>query len=456
MKTVKKLLFIILMTATLTLMPLSAFAESTSGTPEVNLKAKYSDLGRFFNITVTTDISDYTDSASIMVGAYKNNILERVMLKTMVDSKETNTFGSVNYALESNEQPEDYEFKAFTFSDEVTPVLSSVSIKGADAEKYVNPAAIIESSGNKDDRSAEIEAALSQYGKVLLGKGQFYVSGITMPKGTMLCGSGAISEIILLDSAESGAAITCSGENTVSDMTLNGGLKAKPTSSVLGSRDGIFCPEKAPQVIISGVNVSGFSGSGIHILKTGFHELNSALILNCHITYCGAGINFDEKAEYGVVSNVVCVRNYYGLKNDGGNNKFSSCGLDGNTYGFYMNAEKIESPNNGHGSCVGCTFNHNDTAIYIRRLNNGFMFSGCQVFFGKIECWISAGVQFANCQFGGGMNILAAYGQVTRFSDCMFANSAPPTFKIDGEKRSKIIITDCYDISGNPITFENQ
>ena len=41
----------------------------------------------------------------------------------------------------------------------------------------------LESTGDKTDRTKEIEALLEEHGACLLGTGEFFVSGVTMPEG---------------------------------------------------------------------------------------------------------------------------------------------------------------------------------------------------------------------------------------------------------------------------------
>jgi len=110
-----------------------------------------------------------------------------------------------------------------------------------------------------------------------------------------------------------------------------------------------------------------------------------------------------------------------------------------------MDNEHDQSPNNSHGSAVGCVFNHsgNNTGIGIKILNcdNGFIFDGCQVFFSQIFVANSDGVAFTNCNMGASnCDIIIESGGVILFANNL--HQAVPTISISGN--NKVHFTNCY------------
>lgn len=81
-------------------------------------------------------------------------------------------------------------------------------------------------------------------------------------------------------------------------------------------------------------------------------------VCNVHIQDCYAGINLPIRSEYHKFTNVSSVFCYYGCINNGGNNIFVNCSFSQNIIGFLINNENNQAWNNGHGSVIGCTFNH--------------------------------------------------------------------------------------------------
>ena len=308
--------------------------------------------------------------------------------------------------------------------------------------------------GDNTDMGQTISNALIANGECRLLPGEYYVSGITMPENAKLYGAGNKTRIILLDSVTDGAAISCIGGNTIHDLYLTGGMTSKPTTGEYDTiRHGVKVYEASAPVKISRVTVEGFSGSGVYVYNTGYSLLNSVLMSDSVFRYNRAGIEFDRYAEYATVTGCSARSNYYGAINHGGNNKFSACGFDGNVYGFYAKSFYDEDagaeryPNNGHGSCAGCTFNHNsECAIYLERILYGFLFNGCHFFDGTVNVRWCCGIVFSGCEFGG-IPFIFYHAGMHHIYDCVF--SVQPTFTLNGDTgRTLVEVRDCYTILG--------
>ena len=304
---------------------------------------------------------------------------------------------------------------------------------------------VFSATGDSTDRAAAIVSELTSKGFVFLGKGDFYVTGIDMPAGTTIIGCGNSTRIILKDSVTSGYAVKLASNCIIQDITIDGGTCTP--SSTLGTRNGVVwigTNSSATSPVNSRIiscNILNFTGSGIHCYETSQGTTNHVMAVACYIDNCSCGIR-TFKSEFNKFTSCRINGCYYGALNDGGNNTFTACDFSKSTVGFTIdNTAGVSNANNGHGGCIGCTFNHmgadnQGVGVYIRKTGHGFLFTGCQFFF----CWIdiadAAGVVFSACLFGDNTSdSTPKYTKITVkqptsgfvnartiFSDCTFRN----------------------------------
>ncbi len=320
----------------------------------------------------------------------------------------------------------------------------------------------LESTNDNTDRTAEIMALLEQYGVCRLGCGTFVVSGVDMPDNTSLMGEGGATRVVLDESVEDGFAVRIGSFCTVKDMHLIGDPEACGRPAGVGKRHGLLfygtatTKEWAGQdrnSIVNGCIITGFSGGGITCHGTGFTTYCSMTVSDCHIMYCGAGINIDWYSEFHKFTNVLSERNYYGCVNNGGNNVFANCGFNANTVGFMMDNSQGQSPNNSHGTAVACTINHSDSneGVGIMSLGTkaGYIFTGCQVFFSKIVIEDSDGLVFDAMNYGRKVDIDIKGGGTVLFSNSVF-KPAPENIRITDNDHVKFV--NCYTRdTGEPV-----
>lgn len=318
----------------------------------------------------------------------------------------------------------------------------------------------LESTEDLSDRSAEIEANLAELGTCILGAGDFYVSGIKMPAGTSLMGLGKATRIILLPEIESGAAVEMNSYTEVKDMCIMGSCADIELPEKVGSRHGITFIGTATETdysgqlknsIITGCHIRAFTGGGITCTDTGYSTSASITATNCHIMNCGAGINITHFSEYHEFTNILSSQNLYGCINNGGNNCFVNCGFDSNTTAFLIDNSHGQSINDSHGSAVGCSFNHSGKnegiGIQILGAKNGYIFTGCQIFYSKVVLEEAAGVVISSTNFGRAENIIVKGGGTVLLSDCVFGT--PPVTEI--ENNDFVKITNCFTRQGEAI-----
>lgn len=303
-----------------------------------------------------------------------------------------------------------YTFNEYSNSytiESVTPTITT------DTNAYLAP------SGDTSDRTAEIVAMLTNQGVCRLGKGDYYVSNLQMPVGTTIKGTGNKTRIILSGSS-AGFAIKMSSYCTVSDCLIMGKTSSITLSDILDPestvplRHGILWQGTYTQDqttanqpingMVSNVRFLYFTGGAITCYDTGYGTFNALEVSNVFCMNCNVGLNVSYWSEFHKFTNVRAASCYYGCINNGGNNVLTNCDFSTCKVGLLMDNSSGQSPNNSHGSCVACVFNHTDsnTGIGIKVLNcdNGFIFDGCQIFYSQTYIEDSDGVVFANCNYG--------------------------------------------------------
>lgn len=349
--------------------------------------------------------------------------------------------------VESTGGGNSYTFNEYTntYNVTATPTITT------DTNNYLAP------TGDTTDVSSSIATMLSTYGVCRLGPGDYYVSGVEMPANTAIIGSGAKTRIILLP-ATSAYAVKMGDYCTVSELSIIGTTGTITPQATVRDRHGILwagdytqsesSADQPKQSIISNVFISGFAGGGITCYDTGYGTFNHLEVVNVQIRNCDAGINISYWSEFHKFTNVRTYACYYGCINNGGNNTFVNCDFSTCKLGFLMDNSSDQSPNNSHGSCVSCIFNHtdNNTGIGISIINcdNGFIFDACQIFFSSINIVNSEGIVISNSNFGATNAVINIDGGNT----ILFANNmhqVNPTININSN--TKVYFANCYNRS---------
>ena len=428
----------------------------------------YNELWRYKgDLPIGADLNDTTDGFWLIVSdrRYVNNPLPETSYGTLFHYTQSNvilqvvfgggnkagviyvrtalngTFGQWASIQGTGGGDNNYYFDSYqnTYNVTATPTIKT------DTNSYLAP------TGGSEDVTASIVAMLTQTGVCRLGKGDYYVKNLVMPAGTEIIGSGYSTRIILRGS-EDGFAIKMSDHCTVKDLQILGKTSDITVSSTVGNRHGILWQgnytqsQSAPvQSIIDNVFIKNFIGGGITCYDTGYGTFNCLEVTNAHIWLCNAGINISYWSEFHKFTNVRAGNCYYGCINNGGNNIFTNCDFSSNKLAFLMDNAQNQSPNNSHGSCVGCTFNHtdNNAGIGIKILNcdSGFIFTGCQIFFSKINIEGSDGVVISDTNFGlSNCNIMIDGGGAVLFANNMH-QGVPP---ISITNNSNVHFVNCY------------
>ena len=301
------------------------------------------------------------------------------------------------------------------------------------------------------DVTAEIQAMLNTYGTCRLGPGTYNVSGIDMPPDTQISGVGNKTVLLLSDDVESGYAVKLRSRCRVSDMKIFGSTSSIAVSETVGTRHGVMWEGDANDDSsdiplygsVSNCYIGNFTGGGITCYNTGYATGACIMVSDCYIINCSAGINISYWSEFNRFTNITCRACWYGCINNGGNNIFTACNFSTNKLAMLFDNSTEQSPNNTHGSMVGCILNHadsnNGTAVKMLNCKNGYTFTGCQIWYGKIELDDSEGVVFADCIMRGDEYTINGGGSIL-FANCQL--SKQPVFHISGNQLVKAV--NCY------------
>lgn len=353
----------------------------------------------------------------------------------------------------------EYTFNEYnnTYNVTATP---SIQI---DTNNYLAP------SGTNVDRTSDIASMLETTGVCNLGPGDFYVSNLEMPENTTLRGSGAKTRIILSGTGD-GFAIKMGTKCLVKDLQIIGSLSAVSLSSTLGDRHGILwhgnytedntSANQPTYGLVSDCWISQFTGGGITCYDTGYGTYNHLQVTNVDINGCRAGINLSYWTEFHKFTNVTAMNCWYGVINNGGNNIFTNCEFCNCETAMLFDNSSNQSPNNTHGSVIGCMFGHcgrSETdgsgvnlgyGVKMYNCHNAEIFSGCHFGYARILTESSDGVVFDGCNFIGGVisgvsspiTINITGGNTHLFSGCVF--SMAPSISVSNN--TKTHFANCY------------
>ena len=283
-------------------------------------------------------------------------------------------------------------------------------------------------------------------GKIHLAPGTYYINVLGDLVGNReIVGAGFDTIIRIKDSDEYQYGIRLANGSSIKNLTLmmdNDNYTASDPYVESYVKNGIRVAKLTDttdvNVIIENVKIMNFSGAGIIVDNTGMAPIDGCHITNCFIENCGIGIKTTTHAEYCTINNCHICNNYYGVENNGGNNYFTSCHVDSNYCGFFMDNESGTLANNTHGGIVGCTINHTGSnagdAIHMINATSGMAIVGCNIFYGNIYLKDCQAIGIHGCNFGklddAGINITIInetnLDKTNMIDNCIFAQM--PTF----------------------------
>ena len=317
---------------------------------------------------------------------------------------------------------------------------------------------------DKHDRTQEIMLMLNRYGVCYLSNGIYYVSNIIMPAKSSIIGQGRGTEIRLLASVSSGSAIKMNAQCTLRDLSVSGAYEDRypgySQAVTVGTRNGIeWTGGTMENGSIENCCIRNFAGAGIYLHDSSpSQEVNKQLsISDCYIVGNDVGIDIRKNSEFNKIENCTFYKNYIGIRNRGGNNNISNCGIDWNVTAILIDNE--EGGNNGHGTITGCSINHsnysntsNGRATGYGLIVNGtgrMLVSNCNFYYSKVKLENTNGNVISGCGFGTDGAIEIVNGQASLIANCMFRRSeTTDPFPITITNNAYVKFRNCFDRNG--------
>lgn len=320
-----------------------------------------------------------------------------------------------------------YTVNRDSYTVSASPTIQAVS------DYYLPP------TGDTTDRTADIMTLLSTQKVCKLGTGDYYIrTGIQMPDGTAIIGSGKGTRLILDSSVTNGYVISvghyCLVDNLLVTGLASGDLPYEEFT--IGGRDGIvqlgdYVDFETPATFsanfdkLSNLWIENFTGSGVRSYRN--DGAASFLAHNIDILHCGIGINIELFSEFHAWENIRCRWCVYACIMNGGNNLFSNCHFDVCIHLLKIDNSLGNLVNDTHSSFTNCTFCHanNNTgdAMEIIGVENGLVFSNCQVFYSKIKITNTNGVVITNFNFANSQEIILSGCKGINISNCIFGST---------------------------------
>ena len=328
----------------------------------------------------------------------------------------------------------------------------------------INREFILESTGDNTDRTSEVARVIDVLGYIKFGTGIFYLDNITLPEDCEVSGAGAsLTKVYYKTGILNKAVFDLNNRCSIHDLTLMGSdsdeRSPSPTERNAIDFVGDYVYQQGgdgfERCMLYNLRIKNFSGSGIKLSHTGPSIDNHCILNNIEIEGCGIGINIDYSSEYHRITNCVMQGNWYGMINNGGNNIIMNCDFSGNVIGLFMDdTPSGSSVNNSHGDYLGCTFNHSynssleankGCAIYLKGMDLGEVFTGCQVYYGSLIVEGCTGIRFVGLNVGTSVPIRLTNNTLITFSDSTFKDAPDSTASpVTLSGNTACVFTNCY------------
>jgi hypothetical protein len=219
-------------------------------------------------------------------------------------------------------------------------------------------------------------------------KNYLITANLTVYANTRITGQGLSS---VISSTTNDDFIVVAGNNVTIDNLLLSGTWGAGTSQ-------------------HGISVGaylGFVAYNVHAYAVGGHafrvtasagNFQGQTFLGCTSRLNLNGTGFHISGEYVKIVGCETYGAQKGLVVNAGNINVSGCNFSASNL---IGIEITAAANDGHGEIVGTSINHTDTnadAIYVAAITNGFVFRGCNIYYGDIRLVSSNGVRFIGCQ----------------------------------------------------------
>ena len=282
------------------------------------------------------------------------------------------------------------------------------------------------------DEVFDLQSYIDENRFVQLPAGTFIIdSPLIIPSGTKICGVRG-STIIKLGNAANCVSIINKTDVTIEDVTFEGSSAVSPGNISLadikdrvgeGSEVGILINGDIKSVFIRNCRFINFDLAGIRALNSSGDLTEAYKVTDCIFKNNWYGLLSDVRSEYNTIIGCSFNMNEIGAFVAGGNNNFSCCHFDRNAVGYVVSGTAAN--NDSHGVVDASTMNHSSVySICCIDANNGFIFSGCNIFEGDIDFQNSKGILFNGCEIAAAINqSVITPGRVNMIANSFFHKS---------------------------------
>lgn len=293
---------------------------------------------------------------------------------------------------------------------------------------------------NTTDNTTFIQSALNANGKVLIPKGTFISSNLTLNSKNTLLGTGE-SSIIKFKSGSTGYFLNGDTRDgiLITEVLIDGGnITNYSSTATIGTRSGIYLNAVNQNNKVYKCKITGFNAIALGYNGTGASINESVSTTDCNISYnyCGistapsgvthdTGVSGGAGGEYSKIIGCTLNANRYAVVNSAGNTNVTGNNMSGNGYGIYSTSVG----NVGHGNVVSNLINHSAVyGIYMQSNIQSAVISNNAFFYGDIYFDLSNGILFTGNQLAV-TNITLLGGGYHNFSNNYYYVN--PTFTGD-------------------------
>lgn len=209
-------------------------------------------------------------------------------------------------------------------------------------------------------------------------------------------------------------------------------------------------------VNVQDVRISQFNGKALHLLNMN-HANRYGSKFSVWIDHCYKGIDIDRSSEYLSIVDTRISDCIVAGSCCSGNVLFNNVSTPRNVNGFVWKGARYNTAyvNDSHSNVTGCDFNHcKNYSLIIEGISNGEVFTGLQVFDGKISINNSRGVVIS------GSELSATKIDVTGDTTALIANSVVFKTYSDGtinypDIQTKLLLKNNFYIDGSDASAIN-
>lgn len=281
-------------------------------------------------------------------------------------------------------------------SADVTGVLAAANGGTVGTRTTLEQFDALAGSSSSHDCTAAFASALATGLPIELGWDRTYYlpSTVSLPAGATVYGKG-YNTVLFTDQNTDVFNVT-GASVTIQDVRFLGNWNtATATSNQNGIRNGTTGGGAAGFQNFRGINLvfDHLNGAGLYTAND-VGSFQGNYLANPQFLTCAVGFLSDTTGEYWAIEGIQANGCSIAVSIKGGNCNLNGGHITGNAIGVQL----LAGSNDAHGSVTGVLINHNTFhCLDIGGIANGFLFEGCEVYYGNIFVQGAQGLIFRDC-----------------------------------------------------------